>query len=38
MILTQENIKQVVQKYFKEKPVSKVYLFSSYAKGNADGK
>ncbi len=36
MILTQENIKQVVQDYFKDKPVTKVYLFGSYARGDAD--
>lgn len=38
MILTQENIKQVVQDYFKDKPVNKVYLFGSYARGDADEK
>ncbi|MEO8823430.1 MAG: nucleotidyltransferase domain-containing protein [Ginsengibacter sp.] len=36
MILTKENIKQVVQDYFKDKPVKKVYLFGSYARGNAN--
>ncbi len=36
MILSQENIKQVVQEYFKDKPVNKVYLFGSYARGEAD--
>lgn len=36
MILTNENIKQVVQDYFKDKPVSKVYLFGSYARGDAN--
>lgn len=36
MILTQENIKQVVQDYFKDKPVKKVYLFGSYARGDAN--
>lgn len=36
MILTQENIKTVVQDYFKDKPVNKVYLFGSYARGDAD--
>lgn len=35
MILKQEDIKQVVQKYFKDKPVNKVYLFGSYARGDA---
>jgi predicted nucleotidyltransferase len=36
MILTKENIKQVVQDYFKDKPVTKVYLFGSYARGDAN--
>ena len=36
MILTQENIKHIVQDYFKDKPVNKVYLFGSYARGDAD--
>lgn len=36
MILTQENIKKVVQDYFKDKPVKKVYLFGSYARGDAN--
>ena len=35
MILTQENIKQIVQAYFKDKPVKEVYLFGSYARGDA---
>lgn len=35
MILKQEDIKQVVQEYFKDKPVNKVYLFGSYARGEA---
>lgn len=35
MILTKENIKKVVQDYFKDKPVKKVYLFGSYARGEA---
>jgi predicted nucleotidyltransferase len=35
MILTKENIKQAVQEYFKDKPVSEVYLFGSYARGDA---
>ncbi len=35
MILTQENIKKVVQDYFKDKPVNEVYLFGSYARGDA---
>jgi uncharacterized protein len=36
MILTNENIKQVVQDYFQDKPVSKVYLFGSYERGDAN--
>lgn len=35
MILTLENIKQVVKDYFKDKPVNEVYLFGSYARGDA---
>lgn len=35
MVLTQEDIKKVVQDYFKDKPVNKVYLFGSYARGDA---
>ncbi|MDQ2718499.1 MAG: nucleotidyltransferase domain-containing protein [Bacteroidota bacterium] len=36
MILTKENITKVVQNYFKDKPVNKVYLFGSYARGDAN--
>ena len=36
MILTQENIKKTIHDYFKDKPVNKVYLFGSYARGDAD--
>lgn len=32
MILSQENIKQVVQEYFKYKPVNEVYFFGSNAR------
>ena len=35
MILMQENIKKIVQDYFKDKPVNRVYLFGSYARGDA---
>lgn len=35
MILSNEQIKQIVQKYFADKPVRKAYLFGSYAKGKA---
>jgi predicted nucleotidyltransferase len=33
MILTQKNIKQFLQEYFKNKPVKKAYLFGSFARG-----
>lgn len=36
MIFRQAYIKQLVQEYFKDKPVQKVYLFGSYARGEAD--
>jgi len=36
MILTTEHIKIAVQEYFKDKPVKKVYLFGSYARGDAN--
>jgi uncharacterized protein len=36
LILTQEYITKVVKEYFKDKPVTKVYLFGSYAKGSAN--
>jgi uncharacterized protein len=35
MILTQEQIKTIVQDYFKDKPVKSAFLFGSYAKGMA---
>ena len=35
MILTFEQIQKTVQDYFKDKPVKKVFLFGSYAKGIA---
>jgi hypothetical protein len=38
MILSKENIKHIVEDYFKDKPVNKVYLFGSYARGDADEK
>lgn len=34
-MLTVQQIKDTVQTYFKDKPVKKVYLFGSYAKGEA---
>ena len=36
MILTSEHIKQVLVTFFKDKPVNKVWLFGSYARGDAD--
>jgi predicted nucleotidyltransferase len=36
MILTEEYITQVITSFFKEKPVRKVWLFGSYARGEAD--
>jgi len=35
-MLTIEQIKQTVSDYFKDKPVKRVYLFGSYARGDAD--
>ena len=35
-MLTTEQIKQTVTDYFKDKPVKKVYLFGSYARGEAN--
>lgn len=35
-MLTIEQIKQTVTDYFKDKPVKRVYLFGSYARGDAD--
>ena len=36
MILTREQIKKTVETYFAEKPVKRVWLFGSYARGDAD--
>lgn len=35
-MLTVQHIKQVVSDYFRDKPVKRVYLFGSYARGEAD--
>lgn len=35
-MLTTEQIKQTVSEYFKDKPVKRVYLFGSYARGEAN--
>ena len=36
MILTNEQIKKIVTDYFAQKPVRTVWLFGSYARGDAD--
>lgn len=35
-MLTQEQIQKTVADYFRDKPVKRVYLFGSYARGDAD--
>lgn len=35
-MLTIGQIKRTVTDYFKDKPVKRVYLFGSYARGDAD--
>ncbi len=35
-MLTTDQIKQTVTDYFKDKPVKRVYLFGSFARGEAD--
>jgi predicted nucleotidyltransferase len=37
-MLTVEQIRTVVADYFRDKPVKKVWLFGSYARGEADEK
>ena len=36
MILKSDDIKKVIEGYFRDKPVNKVWLFGSYARGDAD--
>ena len=36
MILQKDDIKKIVTEYFREKPVHRVWLFGSYARGDAD--
>lgn len=36
MVLSKEHIKNTVREYFKDKPVNEVYLFGSYARGDAN--
>lgn len=38
MILSKEYITHTVQDFFKDKPVKKVFLFGSYARGEANEK
>ena len=38
MVLQNVDIKKVITSYFKDKPVKKVWLFGSYARGEADDK
>ncbi|HXS37702.1 MAG TPA: nucleotidyltransferase domain-containing protein [Flavipsychrobacter sp.] len=37
-MLTIQQIKQTVTDYFKDKPVKRIYLFGSYARGEANEK
>jgi uncharacterized protein len=36
MVLSNDHIKNVIASFFAEKPVNKVWLFGSYARGEAD--
>lgn len=36
MVLNTDDIKKIVKDYFSDKPVNKVWLFGSYARGEAD--
>jgi len=36
MILNKEHIKRTIETFFSQKPVKKVWLFGSYARGDAD--
>lgn len=38
MILTKEQIQNTIAGFFADKPVNKVWLFGSYARGEADEK
>lgn len=38
MILTKEEIQNTIAEFFADKPVNKVWLWGSYARGNADEK
>jgi uncharacterized protein len=36
MILSKQHIKQIITDFFKDKPVSRVWLFGSYARNEAN--
>lgn len=36
MIFTKEQIQKIISEYFAAKPVKRVWLFGSYARGDAD--
>lgn len=36
MILQKDDIAKVITEYFRQKPVNRVWLFGSYARGDAD--
>jgi predicted nucleotidyltransferase len=38
MILSKEQIQSTIAEFFADKPVNKVWLFGSYARGDADEK
>jgi predicted nucleotidyltransferase len=38
MILSKEQIQRTIAEFFADKPVNKVWLFGSYARGDADEK
>ena len=38
MVLQKDDIKKVITEYFSQKPVNRVWLFGSYARGDADEK
>ncbi|HEY2726602.1 MAG TPA: nucleotidyltransferase domain-containing protein [Parafilimonas sp.] len=38
MILSKEQIQNTITEFFADKPVNKVWLFGSYARGDADEK
>lgn len=38
MILTKQQIQHTIAEFFADKPVNKVWLFGSYARGDADEK